>query len=261
VTDPNGISKEILYDGFGTVLRETKTHQSNGATRGRQIVLPKWCESGSNCPANAIYFIAAFDDEGEAPEIAYYDVNGKELRKQTYGYDGKIIAVDTVYNHNLQVASVTNPYFIDSESPAATRYEYDVLGRQVKRINASNDNFYTRYEGLSVIVETPGNAQSGVQVSKVENNIFGQPVKSWDAENNLTQYVYDGRGKLVKTIDAKDNVATITYDSVFGRKVKMDDPDLGVWSYEYDALGNLVLQTDAKQQKTKMVYDIDNARG
>jgi hypothetical protein len=86
VRDANGITKEFVYDGFGTIVKETKVHQSNGATRGRQIVVPKWCGDGANCPTHGVYFIAAVDDEGEAPEIAYYDINGKELRRQTSGF-------------------------------------------------------------------------------------------------------------------------------------------------------------------------------
>ena len=270
VIDPNEITKEILYDGFGTVLRETKAHQSNGALRGRQIVLPRWCDENEiasvNCPDNAHYFITALDDEGEAPEIAYFDRNGKELRKQTFGFNGKIIVVDTTYDDQGQVATVSQPYFRDDTNQQfVTRYFYDDLGRQVKRINSAGEEFKTKYEGLTITVTNPGNASTpGVQESTVTNNVFGQPLVSLNGSNRIgeadnssskTQYFYDLRGKLVKTVDAKGNIATITYDPIFGRKIAMDDPDLGKWSYDYDALGNLVSQTDAKGQVTKMVYD------
>ncbi len=259
ITDPNGISKEILYDGFGTVLRETRTHQANGATRGRQIVLPKWCSdntnSSINCPQYAQYFIAALDDEGEAPEISYFDRNGKELRKQTYGFNGEIIVVDRTYDSEGRVRTASQPYFRDKEQPFVTLYHYDELGREVERVNAENKRFNTAYDGLTVTVTNPGNNDTGTQVSKVVNNIFGQPIESHDALGSVTKYVYDGRGKLVKTIDSKGNIATITYDPVFGRKVSMDDPDIGKLNYEYDSLGNVWMQTDAKGQKTKMVYD------
>jgi len=276
VTDANGLSKEFLYDGFGTTLRESRQHQSNGATRGRQIVLPKWCDENpeAGCPDNAIYFIAAIDDEGEAPEIAFYDTNGKELRRQTYGHKGQIIAVDTQYDQNAKVACVTQPYFIEQNNPAAqlacedsnntndvrrwTKYEYDILGREISRTNAAGDLFTTSYDGFSISATNPGNDDGGHQTSTIENNIFGQPIKSIDPMGGITQYEYDGRGQLVKTIDDADNIATITYDPIFGRKIAMDDPDLGAWTYEYDSLGNLVKQTDAKQQITILEYDILN---
>jgi RHS repeat-associated protein len=269
VRDANGITKEFVYDGFGTVVKETKAHQNNGATRGRQIVLPKWCDEneGTNCGvnagpddglSNAVYFIAAFDDEGEAPEIAYYDVNGKELRKQTYGFEGKIIVVETEYNENGQVSRGSQPYFKDEETATWTSYQYDVLGRQTRRNNAAGSNFYTHYNGLEVSTTNPGNEDTAAQKTRVINNIFGQPIESIDPDNNSTFYAYDGRGKLVKTMDAKGNIATITYDDKFGRKIAMDDPDLGAWSYEYNSLGSLIAQTDASGQRTTMEYDVLN---
>jgi len=258
VTDANGITKEFVYNGFGTTVKESKLHQSDGATRGRQIVMPMWCNSSSNCPDNAVYFIAAFDDEGDAPEIAYYDVNGKELRKQTFGFEGKIIVVETEYDHNGKVTKVTQPYFKGDETPTWTEYEYDILGRQIKRKNPEGHYFYTRYEGLEVITTNPGNKDTAAHTNHVVNNIFGQPLESIDADGNSTFYQYDGRGKLIKTTDAHDNPATIEYDPVFGRKIAMNDPDLGVWRYEYDALGNLTAQIDAKGQRTEMTYDILN---
>lgn len=260
IKDANDIVKEFLYDGFGTVVRETKAHQNNGATRGRQIVLPKWCDDNpdTNCPTNAVYFIAAFDDEGEAPEIAYYNVNGKELRKQTYGFEGKIIVVETEYNENGQVARASQPYFQDEEVASWTSYEYDILGRQKSRNNAAGSNFSTIYDGFEVSTTNPGNDDTPAQTTRVINNIFGQPIESIDSDNNSTFYEYDGRGKLVKTTDALGNVATIDYDDIFGRKVAMNDPDLGAWTYEYDSLGNLVAQTDANGQRTTMEYDILN---
>ncbi|MEM7360906.1 MAG: RHS repeat-associated core domain-containing protein [Pseudomonadota bacterium] len=273
VTDANGITKEFLYDGFGTVVKETKAHQDNGATRGRQIVVPKWCneqassvsdgENGQSvvhCPNLAVYFIAAFDDEGEAPEIAYYDINGRELRRQTYGFQGKIIVVETEYNATGKVASVTQPYYKEEQIDPVprTEYEYDVLGREVQRKNAEGSLFFTRYNYLTVETENPGNEDTAPQITKVINNLFGQPIESIDPDQNSTKYQYDGRGKLVKTTDSQDNFATITYDPIFGRKEAMNDPDLGAWSYEYDSLGNLVAQTDAIGQRTEMTYDVLN---
>ena len=265
VTDANNITKEYVYNGFGTVVKETKAHQSNGAMRGRQIVLPRWCDSAesivANCPDNAVYFIAAFDDEGEAPEIAFYDVNGKELRKQTYGHEGQIIAVETVYNENSQVIQVSRPYFLEQISSEAdkkwTYYEYDKLGRETQHTNIAGKVFKTYYDGLSVEKENPANGSgSGVQKTKITNDIFGRTIESIDPDGNSTQYNYDARGLLLETIDAHQNVATITYDEVFGRKESMDDPDLGKWSYQYDALGQLIQQKDAENQITEIQYDV-----
>jgi RHS repeat-associated protein len=156
------------------------------------------------------------------------------------------------------VAKVSQPYYKDEENATWTEYNYDVLGRESHRINADNNDFYTRYNYLTVEIENPGNHDTPAQVTTVINNIFGQAIESIDPDNNSTFYSYNGRGKLVNTTDTKGNIATITYDDTFGRKTAMNDPDLGAWSYEYDALGRLIAQTDANGQRTEMTYDILN---
>lgn len=260
ITDANGKVKQYYYDAFGTVIKESYQHQDDGTTRGQDIVMTKWCDEDpeDRCPDNAVYYVFAINDDGDAPESAYFDVNGRELMKHTLGFNGKPIGVVTEYNADGQVLRVTQPYYLEEEQPLWTEYEYDDLGRQVRRENAAGSVFETIYDGLTITTRNPGNKDSAVQESQVTNNIFGQPLTSKDPDGNITQYEYDGRGKLVKTIDSAGNIATITYDDIFGRKIAMDDPDLGAWAYEYDALGNLIAQTDAIGQRTELEYDILN---
>lgn len=268
--DANGLRKEFVYDGFGTVIKETKAHESNGATRGREIVMPEFCDDPQysvSCPDNAVYFIAAFDDIGEAPEIAYYNLNGKELMRKTFGFDGSSVVVETEYDAQGRKISVTRPYFSDQGLPAngtgKTSYEYDVLGREISRVNAAGDTFVTQYSGFSVTTTNPGNNDSGAQNKVVTNDLFGRPVHMIDADGLVTEYQYDLRGNLLTTRqlptdvpETSEVVTYMNYDPVFGRKVSMDDPDLGVWSYEYNGFGELVRQTDAKGQITRNQYDI-----
>ncbi len=255
VTDANGLVKEYLYDGFGGQLREAKAHESTGSTYRKEVTFPRFCDDpnyNQNCPAEAIYFIAGFDDDGEAPEVAYYNIYSKEVRRQTFGHDRKVIAVDTSYDAFGRKKTVSQPYFLN-ETPRVTSFFYDAIDRQVRRLNANNDEFKTIFSGTTITTVNPGNG-SGEQRTVVEQNVFGKPVKTTDPAGFVTEFSYDVRGNLVQTKDAKGNIATIDYD-LFGRKVAMDDPDLGAWSYQYNAFGELIQQTDAKGQSVTMSYD------
>ena len=254
-TDPNGIVVTKTYDPLGFPLNETRTHVDDAGetTTGVRATLRHWCSASTSCPDNALYFASAFTDEGDAPETVYYDLAGREVRRQSRGFaedggESPIVYRDIEYNARGQQARVSGEYFA-GDTPEWTAMAYDALDRPITRTGADGSITRTVYEGRTRRTRNALGAESTVVV-----NATGKPVRAIDAAGSETTFEYDAAGRLVRTTDPHGNRITTTYDAL-GRKVAMSDPDKGDWTYAYNAFGELVSQTDAKGQTTTMAYD------
>ena len=250
IEEPGGAVATLLYDELGRQVQERRLHVGDDghSNDGTDVVLFKWCDSGTNCPSNALYLVGAIDDEGGSPETVYYDSRAREVRKQTHGFDGTAIYLDTEYDARGRKARVSRPYF-EGTTPKWTEYEYDALDRVIRVVAPNGATTTTGYAGRMTTVT---NALGQSAVTTV--NPTGKPVEDVDAAGSVTRHAYDALGNLIETIDSLGNRISATFD-VFGRKIAMSDPDMGSWSYEYDAFGRLVSQTDANSQTVTMRYD------
>ncbi len=253
---PNGSVTTKLYDEHGRMIKSTQVRSQADADAaqdtGSRVVVFHPCSETKPCPSNAAYFLGVWDDEGESPETVYYDNRNREVRKQTQGFDGTSVYVDTEYDEFGRKASVTKPYYKGATQVYKTRYYYDLLGRISRVVTPAGKEVRTRYyAGHSTITNPLG------QIKTSYINGQGKPSRVVDNKNQVLDYTYDAAGRLLTTV-ADNNPATritIEYDE-FGRKVKQHDPDLGEWQYRYDALGQLVWQRDAKSQVVTMEYDL-----
>ncbi len=247
-TNSNGLVKIISYDAFGKKKRELTEREHE--LDANEVVLIKWCEN--TCPANGVYFVGAATDQGDAPEAAYFDSLGREIRKQSHGFDSVPVVQDNEYYATGKIARKSRLYYQDAQDNGRVwvTYEYDVLGRKIK--TTAPDGGVTRftYNGLTTIVTNPL-----FQTHTTEVNGQGKPILVKDHENNVVRYTYDAVGRLLTTQDPLLNTITNTYD-LLGRKTRMVDPDMGTWRYQYDALGQMSSQTDGNGKTTTMVYDL-----
>ncbi len=250
-TDPNGLTKETVYNKFGMVIKdEIKREEARGK---RKIALPYWCEAATTptCPTHAMYFVAALDDQGEAPQTVYFDAYSREILKKSVGYGEKQVLLETQYDSQGRKVAVSQPRFEDEEAKF-TRSVYDAQGRVVKQISVDGAEVSIN---KTLLFSSVTNALN--QTRTVENNLKGKPIRSTDFDGNSMTYRYDVEGRLLTTNDPNGNVVENRYD-LLGRKVYMSDPDMGIWNYTYDAFGNMLSQTDAKGQVVTMEYDVLN---
>ena len=239
LTGPNGLTTYWAYDGFGRKLQE------NRADGTQSSFSYNFC--ASNCPANGIYYTTS-TSSGAPASTVYYDSLNRELRKSTVGFDGRVASVDKLYNNLGQVTATSRPYF-SGEAVSWTQFQYDLLGRTVKVIEADGGVTQSSFNGLTVSVTNP----LGRTTTQVKNGL-GQVVKTVDALNNAMLFNFDPFGNPLKTIDPKGNAVSLRYD-LRGRKIGMSDPDMGAWSYGYDVLGEMRWQKNAKGQITYINYD------
>ncbi len=248
VTDINGLTTVFEYDSLGRKIK--KTFPNNSFVSTARI----WCDSG--CPKVSgieSYSKVITQSEGKPTSVLFFDQFNRQIRKQTQGFDGRLIFVDTEYDSNGRKKRISEPYF-QGDSIYWNTFIYDALGRKKNITTPNQDGSYITsaniyYDGyLTTIIDALG--RSIVE----EKNSMGKVVKVTDKAGGITNYEYDSFGNLTSTTDSVGNRILLSYD-LRGRKRVMNDPDMGIWRYNYNTFDQLISQTDAKNQKTDMDYD------
>ena len=158
--------------------------------------------------------------------------------------------VDTTYNEQGKVESVTLPYFESSGTPYSTLFEYDPLGRPTVKTNPDGTVGQIFYDGLKTSYVDALN-----HMRQEEKDGYGRLVAVREYTGTYpsctlyatTAYAYDVLGNLLTMTPAQGAATQMTYDHL-SRKWTMSDPDMGAWRYTYDNNGNLLTQTDALGQ-------------
>jgi len=270
-TGPNGLTTSYEFDRFG---RKTATVN---ARLNRNEISRQWCNVnlGHVCTIPAIntgnsvqtasqsvsYVITSRQKGSNLVEYAppakiYYDKFNREVRKESTGFDGVAVYVDTNYDSQGRVSAKTQPYFSDGTSDKnPTSFTYDVLGRVTNQYSPTGTRNQILYNGLVVTTNSFVTSPSRTETKLETSNPIGQLISVRDNAYQTTRFGYNPQGKRTTTTDPLGNVITIGYDK-FGRKISMTDPDMGQWFYTYNVLGELLTQKDAKLQLTSMQYDL-----
>ena len=268
-TDPNALSINWQYDGFGRPTLETRPDGTQPrTTRYRAFDLT----GDEEAPAHAAYAVMTEvlgDGVSIAPLVTvYYDRQGREMRSKTLPAEGDNVYIfsDTHYDALGRTEKVSDSYF-STTTPYWTLSDYDSLGRpkyakkqKVANADPENDSDYIitklEYNGLeSTVISDWGSTDDNLNQSTVTTrDVKGQTVSVVDADNNTITYSYDPGGNLLSTTDPEGNTVSMSYD-IRGNRTAMSDPDMGDWSYTYNTFGELISQTDAKGTRTDLVYD------
>ncbi|MCK4999545.1 MAG: hypothetical protein KAS23_08415, partial [Anaerohalosphaera sp.] len=174
------------------------------------------------------------------------------------------LSLDTYFEHNKNdKLKRIKRAFTDGDNAPQTQmieYSYDLLDN-LKTVQDSlgyiTENFYDGNENVIAVVDAEG------AVADYETDIFyderGLVYKTVDAKGNATTYSYDANGHLELITDAKSQETSYEYD-IFGRPVKTVYPDNSTeesgydsrdvaWSknragdyfyFDYDALGRVI---------------------
>jgi len=269
-TGPNNLTTTYETDNFG---RKSATLNARG---NRSEVSREWCNInyGHVCTIPAIntsnsvlttsqtvsYIVTSRQKRNSVeyvpPAKVYFDKFNREVRRESTGYDGVAVYVDTNYDSQGRVVAKTQPYFSDNTSTKnPTSYVYDVLGRVTQQYLPAGTRNEIIYNGLVLKTNSYITNPSRMETKTETTNAIGQLVSVIDNAYQTTSFSYNPQGKRTATSDPQGNVITIEYDKL-GRKKFMTDPDMGYWVYTYNVLGELVTQKDAKQQVTSMQYDL-----
>lgn len=153
---------------------------------------------------------------------------------------------------------------IDTVPPTVTAY--DVLDRPVKVTCPDGSVTETDY-GVSGHVQVTTVTDALGNVSKTHADGSGRTVKSIRFESPgsqdsiVTEFTYDGIGRLVEVMDADSNVTVSEYD-MGDRRVRVSHPASGETTFTYDVLGHVLTRQTANLRDSSLfiVYGYDRGR-
>ena len=149
---------------------------------------------------------------------------------------------------------------IDAVDPTITKY--DVLDRPVRVIypDGTETNTSYRVEGHALVTHVT-DALSNETETHVSGS--GRTLKSirFDGpEQIVTQFTYDGIGRLVEVLDADTNVTVSEYD-MGDRRVRVSHPASGETTFTYDVLGNVLTRQTANLRDSALFIEYGYDRG
>ena len=149
---------------------------------------------------------------------------------------------------------------IDAVDPTITKY--DVLDRPVRVIypDGTETNTSYRVEDHALVTHVT-DALSNETETHVSGS--GHTLKSIQfdgTEQIVTQFTYDGIGRLVEVLDADTNVTVSEYD-MGDRRVRVSHPASGETTFTYDALGNVLTRQTANLRDSALFIEYGYDRG
>ncbi|MCB0429861.1 MAG: VCBS repeat-containing protein [Flavobacteriales bacterium] len=240
-TDINGHITNYEYDNFGRLITTTSP------TGVSSTIIRNWSNGAG--PTYAVYYVQT-STPGAPTVKEYFDLLGRSLSKETTGFDGTTIAVNTTYRSDGTLWYVTepnNPYLY-------THYEYDQDTKRPWRVTLPSGTVITyAYNGNTTTTTTTAGAS--VRTATQTMDAAGLLVTATD-DGGILSYKYHSSGNPRETsIPGTSNKITMTYDA-YGRQLSMYDPDAGSTSYTYDVLGRIKTQTDARGITRSTTYDV-----
>jgi YD repeat-containing protein len=204
-------------------------------------------------------------------------VSNSEQITDPQGWD----KIDTVYNQDGLVLSVSNPHrsYSSLSTDGLTTYGYDALGRKILQTNPGNSTESWTYVGNTVTFKDEAGHQWQrtydalgrlIQVLEPPNpsGVVAETDYTYDLLDNLTRVDQWGGPKG----SSGERVRTFTYDAL-SRLVCAANPESsitncptsatatippGVLQYVYDGNDNVTTRTDARNVVTSYVYDALN---
>lgn len=244
-TDPNGSTTAWDYDAFGRRVTTTFSDGSVARTKYLDWGNPNRQRIWSSQPdgtADGLWSEQYQDglgriwltvsEDGARQDTVFVDTSDRVWKKSLPRFAGEPAQwIFYSYDGAGRVLTVSNP----DGSYAETVYAMDIEGMPVVAIydemNRETLRWHDAYGRLTQVRESEG------------------------LDLHYTTHSYNALDKLIQTVDALGNIATVTWDSM-GRKVAMYDWDAGLRTFSYDPGGLLRSQTDARQRTLHYTYDL-----
>jgi RHS repeat-associated protein len=181
----------------------------------------------------------------------WYDLLGREIRKETEGFGNQPITQVQTYDARGNVISNTQPYKA-GETYITTTTQFDQYNRP-HNINSGALGTKTisyAYAGGDLTTTTVGPTRTTSQ----KTDAGGKVISSTDDGGTLV-HTYFSHGGIKDIKNGAVTLASSQYDA-YGRQTQLTDANAGTTQYEYNALGELVNQTNANGAAYTLTYDV-----
>jgi len=262
VKDQNNVTGYTYYDALGRktgaaivdpatsqtiVQSETEYRLSSVPTRIKTTV---YAQPGKGGAMVSYVFIDGLGRKIQSREPS--EVAGRQNVTGAAQYDpkGQMIRQWTAYEDAYSEEFV--PHTAVSGLAAPEEYEYDPLGRIVRRQTSAGAVTATAYDDRKTTY-TDANGH----VRRVFSDAHGRVVRVEEdngGETYAMTYAYDAQNNVVLVTDHLGNQVRATFDSL-GRKIASDDPNMGHWTYEYNARNLMTRQVDARGSAIEFTFD------
>lgn len=245
LTGPNSITTIWQYDGFGRRTRETRADGTYSTTRYVQCTTD--CASAKLLTLNRTF--KSVNTQIAVPTVKYSDALLREVKWQSWTFDGRERIAERVYDARGRLASKSRTHFGTGETAQWTTFTNDDLGRVTQMNDPATGLSSTAYNGLTT-VHTNSKSQTRTEV----RNALGKLRTVTNHLAKTTTYLYEPFGNLARVTDPLGNQVNVTYDKL-GRKTQLRDPNLGTWNYVQNGLGETRTQINASSQIIRFRYD------
>ena len=256
--DSNGVATEYTYDSLGRPLTTTLKGQSFCDASADPLCGTDLTTSRTYSAVNGP--LASEQRAGGGVSQYIYDGRG---RIQTMSRGASLSSlteqIEYAYDPATGKKSVERNLAYQSGAWVEKRrdtYHYDALGQLADVTHADNSAVAYTYDAVGNLATV-----------RDENHALPTTTYAYDPANRLasvtqklgtgtivTRYAYDVQGNLSTLTDPNGNVTSYVYDD-FGRMLRQSSPVTGTTTYSYDAAGNLVSTTDANGATTTRTYD------
>ena len=200
---------------------------------------------------NRAIWYSLLSHPGKPNVKTWYDVMGREIKKETEGFGGQSIIQAKSYDVRGNVASGTQPY-TSGETVITTTTLFDEYNRPYNINNGPLGTTTMGYTYSSGNLTTTTTSPTGT--SSQTTDASGKTTSATDNGGTLT-YTYFSHGALKEIKNGAAIVASNQYDT-YGRQTHLADANSGTTLYEYNALGELVSQTSGNGDTYTMTYDV-----
>ena len=188
-------------------------------------------------------------DNGQSTTMHYTLNRGR----MTHCWDGEDIDISQSYNDNLHSELPTT--VMNNKTGIATNFEYNAIGLPTKQTVVSPEGneiieqyAYNQFNDLVSYTDPKGNTTT---YSYEDGNC----ISVTDALLNVTNIENNSYGSPIRVIDPVGNETVIVYND-YGNIIEVQQPDLGISEiYNYDLVSRMVSHTNALNQTEYFYFD------